>query len=386
MNMRLVFVVPILAPYHIFRFESLARIENVEVHIVVERDTDKERAGWAFQEIPGCQVHLLGSKRFKSYQVKHKKEGYSIEQSRFYPFGLKKLLVKIDPDIVLVCNAMQVLFASGKRRYRIGIIVEDTLRAAEGRTLTNKVLKRIAYNKVDLCIPFTQSAMEFLQKNRIEKPTIRSSWSIRVDLFQDLCTEEKREKMRIALGLPDDKVKFIIVSSLIPRKGIVQFLQAWDAMPSGFASRVELYICGDGPLRSSISDYTKEKGRMDVHLLGNQDYKDIAHYLQCCDVFVLPTLEDLCSLAVFEAMAAGRPVLTTVYNGAKEMVIENENGYIFDVMDRSSICTALEKIMTADLRAFGNRSSEIMQSYTNDIVMERLYRDLAEDDVDAVDL
>lgn len=374
--MKLVFVVPLLAPYNILRFESMAKIKDLEIHVVVERDTDKEREGWKFQKIQGCQVHLLDSKRFKSYQVKHKNEGYAIEQSRFYPFGLKKLLKEINPDIVLVCNAMQAMFVGGKREYQLGIIVEDTLRAAEGRTPINKWLKRLIYNKVDFCVPFTQSAVEFLQANRIEKPIIRSSWSISLDLFQDLQSDEDRERMCDKLELPQNKKKYIIVSSLIARKGVLQFLGAWNNMPINFALQSELYICGDGPLRNDILDYLTEHNIINVHLLGTRSYDDVAHYLQCCDVFVLPTLEDLCSLAVFEAMAAGKPILTTIYNGAKEMITENENGYVFDVMQESSICKALENIWSSDLQAFGSKSLEIIKNYTNDIVMKQLYSDL----------
>ncbi|MCH5342451.1 MAG: glycosyltransferase [Acetatifactor sp.] len=374
--MKLVFVVPLLAPYDILRFESMAKIEDLELHIVVERDTDKEREGWRFQQIQGCQVYLLNSKRFKSYQVKHKNDGYSIEQSRFYPFGLKRLLKKINPDIVLICNAMQAMFASGKREYQLGIIVEDTLRAAEGRTPINKWLKRLAYNKVDFCVPFTQSAIQFLQVNRIEKPIIRSSWSINLELFQDLQNDEEREQMCYKLELPQNKKKYIIISSLIARKGVLQFLGAWNNMPANFTLQSELYICGDGPLRTDILNYLTEHNIINVHLLGTRTYDDVAHYLQCCDVFVLPTLEDLCSLAVFEAMAAGKPILTTIYNGAKEMIVENENGYVFDVMQESSTRKALENIWNSDLQAFGNKSLEIINNYANDIVMERLYLDL----------
>ncbi len=51
-------------------------------------------------------------------------------------------------------------------------------------------------------------------------------------------------------------------------------------------------------------------------------------YYQACDVFVLPTYYDACSLVVFEAMAAGLPVITTSHNGASGIINHGVNGIV----------------------------------------------------------
>ena len=42
---RVVYVVPIIAPYAIPRYQELAKNKDVEVHVIAERDTNAERSG-----------------------------------------------------------------------------------------------------------------------------------------------------------------------------------------------------------------------------------------------------------------------------------------------------------------------------------------------------
>jgi UDP-glucose:(heptosyl)LPS alpha-1,3-glucosyltransferase len=51
------------------------------------------------------------------------------------------------------------------------------------------------------------------------------------------------------------------------------------------------------------------------------------------DVFLLPTLYDPFANVTLEAMAAGLPVITTVHNGAAEIITHNQNGFILEWAD-----------------------------------------------------
>jgi UDP-glucose:(heptosyl)LPS alpha-1,3-glucosyltransferase len=52
--------------------------------------------------------------------------------------------------------------------------------------------------------------------------------------------------------------------------------------------------------------------------------------LSGCDVAVLPTYYDPCSRFTLEALAAGKPVITTRFNGASERFEHLRHGYIVD--------------------------------------------------------
>lgn len=371
---KIVFVVPLLAPYAEARYKELAKISGLEVHVIVEKANSADRKGWCFHDIPGVKMHLLSDGFAQKYSLKSK-AGYSVAQEHLFSFSLRKEIKKINPDVVLACNSTQLLMLMKPRRYKLGVIVEDTLRAAEGRKKFNSFIKWFLLKTADFYCPFTEDAIDFLHANGIESPFIKTSWSMEADYFRDLSDDEIASK-RLEYGISPQKESFILVANLIPRKGIYQFLCAWEKMDDAFKNSSELFIIGDGELKEKLNAYIQEKQLYSVHLLGHKNYSEVSHYLQCGSVFVLPTLEDLCSLSVLEAMAAKKPVLTTIYNGARQFVEEGVNGFIFDPMSESSIMATLNKIKEADIEEMSRQSSRIIDMYTTGKVMLKFGRDL----------
>ena len=64
------------------------------------------------------------------------------------------------------------------------------------------------------------------------------------------------------------------------------------------------------------------------------------------DVFVLPTLQDLCPLVINEAMACGLPVVSTTGAGcAPDMIFNWENGFILKPGNADALYEAMLSIM-----------------------------------------
>lgn len=374
---KIVFVVPMLAPYAIARYRELAKNPNIDLHIIVEQDRSEARngSGWSFEQIEGCHTYLLNSAGHH-YNTSNSTAGYQIRENRKYSFGLRKIIREIAPDVVIVCNSTQILFLTGKKKYKLGVVVEDTLRAEQGRKKINRIIKRWLMKRADFFIPFSDDARAFLNKNGFYSPFINSTWSMNVDFFNDLDECKKMEK-RKQFGM-DQRRSYIMVANLIPRKGVKQFLEGWSKMPRAFHMNSQLFIIGEGPQKSELKEYAIQNKLDNVHILGGMQYKEVSYYLQCGDLFVLPTLEDLCSLSVLEAMAASKPVLTTIYNGARQFVENGENGYIFDSADIESIIDVLNKIDSADIKAMSQCSAKRIEMYTTERVMHKLAIDLLE--------
>lgn len=367
---KIVYVLPLMAPYAIPRYKELAAMDGVEVHVIIEKDTHEERKGWKYQEIEGVHTYLLQSTMTNDFVQKNKGDGYAISNTRMFSRDLKKTIERIHPDVVLVCNSTQIMMLLGRREYKLGVVVEDTLRAAESRSQINKIVKRLMLKQADFYLPFSDDAIDFLHSNGIKAPFIRSYWSMDLPFFQDMTDEKKKlEKRRIS-----EKKIYTIVANLIPRKGVKQFISAWEKMPESFQNEAELFVIGDGELKNDIKKMCEHISN--VHILGNKPYAEVSHFLQCSDVFILPTLEDLCSLAVLEAMAAGCPVLTTIYNGARQFVKEGVNGFIFDPTSEASIKEVLNKISTSDIKKMSAASLGLVQEYSTEKVMRKLGTDL----------
>ncbi len=58
--------------------------------------------------------------------------------------------------------------------------------------------------------------------------------------------------------------------------------------------------------------------------------KHISDLLSIGDVSVLPTFYDPCSRFILEALAAGKPVITTRFNGAADLFVNGRHGKVID--------------------------------------------------------
>ena len=374
--MRIVFVVPMLAPYAIPRFKELAKIDGVEVHVIVEKAESSGRLGWKFEEIDGVTMHLIKKNYSHKFTKNNRVGNYTQNEEHIFSFGLRKIINNLAPDIVLVCNSSQILMLLGPRKYKLGVIVEDTLRADEGRKNINRLLKKILLNSADFYCAFSDDSVEFLKKYGINNNIIKTSWSIDNKEFTNLSIEQLNE-FKNNKGINDKKVNFLIVANLIKLKGIIEFLNSWRQLPHNILNNTELYIAGEGPLKNEIDEIiNNDNSCSNVHLLGHVPYNDIKKYLQAVDVFVLPTLEDLNSLSIFEALAAKRPLLISKYTGNCFLVNDSVNGFVFDPYCVDDTIYKITRFLDGTLDDMSKESNKISQLYTNEVVMKKFYNDL----------
>jgi glycosyltransferase involved in cell wall biosynthesis len=103
-------------------------------------------------------------------------------------------------------------------------------------------------------------------------------------------------------------------------------------------------LAGEGPLRAQLE---AEVGRLGlagrVLFLGRRD--DIPQLLAACDVFALPSLYEGSSLAVLEAMAARRAVVSSAIGGTAELIADGENGLLVPPGDATALATALRRVL-----------------------------------------
>jgi UDP-glucose:(heptosyl)LPS alpha-1,3-glucosyltransferase len=69
------------------------------------------------------------------------------------------------------------------------------------------------------------------------------------------------------------------------------------------------------------------------------------------DFLVHPTFYDPCSLVVLEALACGLPVVTTQYNGAKELLSPSNSVIVTDPHNANELAAAMTQMTDASVRA-----------------------------------
>lgn len=150
---------------------------------------------------------------------------------------------------------------------------------------------------------------------------------------------------RVALGLARDDVAALFVSNNFRLKGLPQ---AITALAAANDPRLKLLVVGKDNERPARKLAEKLGVGERVLWLGGRN--DLPALYRTSDVLVLPTRRDSCSLVVLEALASGLPVMSTRQNGATEIMISGEHGYILDGPDDPRLAESLRLMLDPDRR------------------------------------
>lgn len=131
----------------------------------------------------------------------------------------------------------------------------------------------------------------------------------------------------------------VCVGRLCPQKGQDVLLRAWPAVAAA-VPEARLVLVGDGPDRPRLLAGTPPG----VLLAGAA--RDTLPWYQAADVVVLPSRWEGMALAPLEAMACGRPVVTTDVSGAREALHPDDaDGCVVPVGDPAALAAALLRLL-----------------------------------------
>lgn len=135
-----------------------------------------------------------------------------------------------------------------------------------------------------------------------------------------------RHELRRKLGFGDE-VLFLFMAYDFRKKGVGHLVQAAAKLRDEVGTgRFGVVVVGRPPY-PGLSRLVSRLGLNHVVVFPGPTREPEAFY-SACDVFVLPTFYDACSLVVFEAMAAGLPTITTIFNGAAGIIEDGKDGII----------------------------------------------------------
>jgi UDP-glucose:(heptosyl)LPS alpha-1,3-glucosyltransferase len=128
----------------------------------------------------------------------------------------------------------------------------------------------------------------------------------------------------------DNPVLLLFVANNFRLKGLNALIKALHlaTINNRSASNVSLIVAGKG----KTCKYRHLAGKFNIHhkivFLGH--IKHIHNLLSIADVAVLPTFYDPCSRFILEALAAGKPVITSTFNGATDLFVNDKHGKVID--------------------------------------------------------
>ena len=213
-------------------------------------------------------------------------------------------------------------------------------------------------------IAVSGSTREFLVQKRFVPPErVRLIWNgAPLEVFAPV-RPERALALRRSLGLPDDALVFGTIGRLSTQKGHVFLLEAAARVLKSHR-KARLLVVGDGDLAAELRERARSLG-IDGQTLFAGHRTDVPELLGVLDVFCIASLYEGTPLALFEAMAAGKAIVSTAVDGCREVSRDGETGLLVPPKDAAALAGALERVIDgATLRtALGTRAREASRQY-----------------------
>ena len=200
--------------------------------------------------------------------------------------------------------------------------------------LLEQLLARRTYRVVACC-----DAVGRFYQQQVGVPASRVAVVYNAVRFGSLPTPADRGPARRALGMPDDVFVLGTLGRLTEQKGQHLLLRAL-ANVRKVVPNAALFLAGDGPRRAMLEAEAAGLGLGDrVRFLGVR--RDRETLFAAMDLFVLPSAWEGLSLALVEAMGAGRAVVASAVGGNPEVVADGHTGQLVPVGDVAALTDAI---------------------------------------------
>lgn len=175
---------------------------------------------------------------------------------------------------------------------------------------------------------------------------------------------------RERLNLSGDMKIIFTLGALIKRKGFNCLI---DAMEHIYNQREDVlcFIGGAGPERESL------QGQIDqlrlgnkVKLLGSVPGDQLTLWMNACDLFVLPSLNEGNPTVMFEALGCGKPFVGTRVGGVPEVITSDDYGLLVEPADSEDLA---EKILVALNREW---DPEVILAYAERYTWENIAKEI----------
>lgn len=164
-------------------------------------------------------------------------------------------------------------------------------------------------------------------------------------IIENAPTELSVQNARDALHIPQQQIVLLSIGHLGEIKGHQDTIFALPQLINDNKD-LHLYIAGDGSKEEKSTLRTlvnSEQLNNYVTFLGQ--INNAPQWLEACDIFVQPSIEEAFGLVFAEAGAKSKPVVATNVGGIKEIIVDGETGYLVPPASPKKLAIALKKLL-----------------------------------------
>jgi len=176
----------------------------------------------------------------------------------------------------------------------------------------------------------------------------------RVEIIPDCCSDEFFEGPLVRPPGPRSRLALVGLGNLVRWKKWNLVLDALGRLPVPLRQRVHFTLWGPTPADADSQAFARElKGQ--VGALGLAPYVRLAgptnrvrEAVEGADVFIIPSTNEPCSVALTEALALGKPSIASASGGSVDLVKNGYNGRLFRPDDPEDLARQIAGLISGE--------------------------------------
>jgi glycosyltransferase involved in cell wall biosynthesis len=204
--------------------------------------------------------------------------------------------------------------------------------------------ERFAAKRCHALISVADAMTDLMVSARIAPRSMFHTIYSGMDVEPFLAADSQRKATRQALNLQDEHVVIGKIARLFHLKGHEYLVRAAEKVIRQ-CPQVRFLLVGDGLLRESLERELEGRGVSDYfRFTGLVSPEDIPKYLGAMDGLVHCSLREGLARALPQALIAGKPVVSFDVDGAREVCLNDQTGFLIAPKDEAALASAIIRL------------------------------------------
>lgn len=249
--------------------------------------------------------------------------------------------------------------------------------------LKPKFIRYLFYKLADRYVSKSNVITDIYRKSEISmNKVVQIPYSVDINKFYP--PEPERKKMlREKFNINENDVVVIFVGGINVRKGVHLLVNSFADIHKNFPTSKLLIV---GPTYKYDQQYildiknTISKNSLEEKIILTEDnVSNVEEYMQCADIFVLPSRQEGFPISIIEAMSCGLVVIgSDIPEISKAQIVNGVDGFTFSLNKPEELTDILKKLIgnKEEIVKIGNEAREKVIKYWSDEIVDKEYKKL----------
>lgn len=310
--------------------------KGLEVHVAAPRSAE-------------CEIrNALESLGIVTHEIRLSRTGMNPLMDIVSLWTLWVLMLKLKPDMIIsytikpaIYGTLAAWLAGVQKRFVLitGLGYAFTSNTSSRRSLVKSIARKL------YSITLKKATKVFFQ-NPDDETLFRVLGLVPRDVATFVLNGSGVDLTRFNMApLPKIFPRFLLIARLLIDKGVREYVEAArqvrSAYPMARFSLVGWIDTNPNSIGKVELDQWVREGV--VEFLG--ELRDVRSAIEDCSVYVLPSYREGTPRTVLEAMAMGRPIITTDAPGCRETVVDGHNGFLVPIQSVAELVEAMTRFI-----------------------------------------